>query len=278
MANVPNFIPQIWNAKIIRELENNLIAKKVANMSYSGEIRQKGDTVFFNSLSDPTVDDYAGTVSYGDLEDSQIAMVIDQAKYFAFNVDDIDAVQANVDLRGSQAQRAAYQLANTCDRYILGKYAEAANQITDTSCDTSTILSKIGEAGQKLSENNVPMQDRFLVIPPWVELKLKLAGVEFKINDGLKSGQGGLSWAEELGFKIYVSNNLTNTASTPVTECLAMSGNAIAFAEQLMKTEAVRRDAEFATGVRGLHVYGAKVIKPKEMVRLTLTHTAETAI
>lgn len=278
MANVPNFIPQIWNAKIIRELENNLVAKKIANMSYTGEIRQKGDTVFFNSLADPDVDDYSGTVSYGDLEDSQIAMVIDQAKYFAFNVDDIDAVQANVDLKGSQAQRAAYKLADTCDAYILGKYAEAAHQVTDSSCDTSTILSTIGLAGQKLDENNVPLQDRYLVIPPWVKLKLQLAGIDFQINDGLKTGQGGLAWADELGFKIYVSNNLTDTASTPTTECLALSGNAIAFAEQLMKTEAVRRDAEFATGVRGLHVYGAKVIKPKEMVRLTLTYAAETAI
>jgi len=279
MSTVSNFIPQIWNAKVIRELENNLVGKKIANMNFDGDITKKGDTVFFNSLGDTTVNSYSGTVSYEELSDEQVAMVVDQANYFAFNIHDIDKAQANVDLRGSQAADASYRLANKCDQFLLGKYAEAANQVTDATCDSSTIISDIAEAGVYLDENNVPQQDRYLIISPWVRSKLEMAGVVFSINDGLKSGTGGLAWADYLGFKIYVSNNLENAASrSSATECLAMSGNAMAFAQQIMDTEAIRRETSFATGVRGLHVFGAKVVKPKEMVRLTLTYAAETSV
>lgn len=279
MSTVSNFIPQIWNEKVIRELENNLVGKKIANMSYDGEIKQKGDTVFFNSLGDTTVKSYSGTVSYEDLSDEQVAMVIDQANYFAFKVQDIDKAQANVDLRGSQAADSAYQLADKCDTHILGMYAEAANQVTESNCDSSTIISNIAEAGVYLDENNVPQQDRYLVIAPWVRSKLEMAGVVFSINDGLKSGTGGLAWADYLGFKIYVSNNLENAKSrSSATECLALSGSAMAFAQQIMDTESMRLENSFATGVRGLHVFGAKVVKPKEMVRLTLTYAAESDV
>jgi hypothetical protein len=279
MSTVSNFIPQIWNAKVIRELENNLVGKQIANMNYDGEIKQKGDTVFFNSLGDVTVNSYSGTVSYEELSDEQVAMVIDQANYFAFNVQDIDAAQANVDLKNSQAQRAAYELANKCDQHILGLYAEAANTVTDATCDSSTIISDISEAGVYLDEQNVPQQGRYLIISPWVRAKLELAGVVFSINDGIKSGTGGLAWADYLGFKIYVSNNLTNASSrSSATECLALSGDAIAFAQQIMNTEDVRRESSFTTSVRGLHVFGAKVVQPKHMVRMSLTYAAETAV
>ena len=279
MGATPNFVPKIWSAKILKELENNLVAKQITNMEYAGEIRGKGDTVFFNSLSDPTVSAYNGSISsYESMSDAQIAMVVDQANMFNWKINDVDKHQSNTDLESAQVTRSAYMLANEADKHVLGLYAQAGNTITDASCDSTSILSTIGEIGVKLDENNVPQQDRYLVIPPWVKLKLELAGIKFQINDGLKNGKGGLAFTDELGFRIYVSNNLTNSAATPVTECIACSGSAIAFAQQINKTEKLRLESDFATAVRGLHVFGAKVVKPKEMVRVTLTYTAETAI
>jgi len=272
------FVPQIWAATVLRELENNLVAKQICNMAYEGEIKQKGDTVWFNGLSDVDVKTYSGSVSYDELGNAQVGLLIDQEDYFAFKVKDIEKAQANVDLRRSQAARAGYKMANAVDEYILGLYAGAeAGTVTDATCDTATIFSDIGLAKQYLAENNVPMNDMNLVIPPWVQLKLELAGIVFSVNDGLKTGKGGVAFAEALGFKIYVSNNVVDLG-TYNSQCIACSSDAIVFAQQITETEDIRLENSFDTGVRGLGTYGAKVVKPKEMVRLNLTYNAESAI
>ena len=190
---------------------------------------------------------------------------------------------ANCDLKGSQAARAAYALKKTCDTKILTLYdqADAANVATaDTSCTTATIISDIGEVWQKLAEQNVPENSMWMVIPPWVKLKLQLAGIVFEINEGI-NGKGGMSWAKnELGFDIYVTNQVYNsgTAAAPVSYVMAGSYNAIGYAETLNKSEALRAETRFTNHVRGLHVYGTKVIKPKELAYIALTYTAETTI
>jgi hypothetical protein len=278
MGAIPNFVPKIWAGGVLRELENNLIAKQICSTKYEGEIRGKGDTVFFNGLADPTISSYTGTISsYEEMADAQIALLIDQQDMFGFKLDDVDKVQANVDVLADHTRRAGYGLANNADKYILGLHADAGNTVTAT-VTSANVFSTVAEIGRKLDENNVPMQDRHLVVPPWFAMKLKLAGVKFSVNDGLKGGKGGYSFAEELGFKIYVSNNIVDTATTPVSKVIAVSSNAIVFASQLMKVESGRLEGAFADYVRGLHVYGAKVIKPKEMVTLTATYGAETTI
>lgn len=279
---VKGFIPEIWDASILRTLEDNLVAKKICNLNPTKDINGAGDTVYFNGLADPSVSAYSGTVSYENLTDSQVALLIDQQNYYAFNVPDIDAAMANVDLKGSQTSRAAYQLAKTCDSYVFGPTnygAAAAGIITDGSCDSATILGDIATAAQKLMEQNVTEDNMWMVIPPWVMIKLKLAGIVFSINEGI-NGKGGMQWTKDLGFDVFVTNNLTNlgTAATPQSICLGGSYQAIGFADKLEKSETLRAQTAFTDQVRGLHVFGAKVIKPLELVKLDLTFTAETSI
>lgn len=276
---VPNFVPKIWSTKILRVLEDNLVAKKICNKQYSGEIKKAGDTVYFSGLSDPTINTYSGSVSYETLKDAQVVLQIDQQKYFAFKVDDITKAQANVDLKGSQAERAAYKLKEVADSFVLGKYTDALHTVTDASLDSATVLSTLGAAQQKLAEQNVPESDMWMVIPPWVRLKLQLAGIKFQINNGI-NGTGGMAWTKELGFDIYVTNQVVNlgTVDTPQSQCLAGSYNAIVYADQIVETEAMRLENSFDTAVRGLHVYGAKVVRPDHLVRLDLTYAAETSI
>jgi len=278
MAGIDAFVPELWAATVMRTLENSLVAKQICSTEYTGDIKKMGDTVHFAGLLDPAVSAYAGTVSYESLISSDVPLLIDQANYFGFDVTDIEAAQARLDLQTSQAARAAYKLRDTCDAYILGLYGQAGLAgVTDTTCDTTTILGDIGLLSQQLDEANVPNEQKAIVIPPWVKLKLMLAGIKFQIKNGIK-GATGLQWTDDLGFDLYVSNNLTDTASTPVTKILACSKSAIAFAEQIIETEVIRRETAFANGVRGLHVFGAKVVKPNEMAVGTLTYTAETAI
>lgn len=276
---VAQFVPQIWTTKILRTLEDNLIAKKICNMDAEGEIKKAGDTVYFNGLSDPTITAYSGSVTYEGLQDAGLTMHIDQQNYFAFKVTDIQKAQANVDLKGSQAARAAYKLKEACDTNILSLYADANLTVTDASCDTATILSTMGAIQQELAQVNVPSSDMWMTIPPWVQLKLKLAGISFQINNGI-NGTGGMAWTNELGFDMYVTNQVANTGTValPVSKVMAGSYSAIAFAQQIIETESMRLESSFDTGVRGLHVFGRKVVRPDLLCTATLTFAAESAI
>lgn len=273
------FVPQIWSTKIQRVNHDNLVAKKICNREPEGEIKKAGDTVYFNGLAKPTISTYTGSVNYETLNDAGVVMNIDQQQYFAFKVNDIQKAQANVDLKGSQATEAAYGIQAAADSYVLGLYAQALRTITDTSLDSATVVSVMGKAQQYLAEVNVKENDMWMVIPPWVKLKLQLAGIKFQINNGI-NGNGGMAWTNELGFDMYVTNQVTNTGSvaSPVSECLAGSYNSIVYADQIVETESLRLEGSFDTAVRGLHIYGAKVVRPDHLVRMTLTYVDETSI
>lgn len=274
------FIPEIWEASILRTYEANLVAKQIT-WDKSSAVLKYGDTVHFNGLSDPTITgSYSGTLSYETLVDSQVTLLVDQQNTFAFLVDDLEAAMANVDLKGSQAARAAYQLQKTCDAYVLGATtaAQAGTTITDASLDTTTVLSVFSQAARKLDEQNVPMGEKWIVISPWVREKLILAGVVHNINEGIE-GKGGLKWASYNDLDIYVSTNLVNaTSESSATTCLAGSYRAIGFAQSILKTRMLESKDAFAYYASGLMVYGTKVIFPNELINLQLTYAAETAI
>lgn len=276
---IPNFVPKIWDTQIFRTLEDNLVAKKICNMKHQGEIKKAGDTVYFQGLSDPTINNYTGSVNYETLKDAGLTMQIDQKKYFAFKVDDITKAQSNIDAKGSQATRAGYKLKEVADSFILGKYGEANHTVTDATLDSATVISTFGAIQQKLAEQNVDESDMWAVIPPWVKLKLQLAGIKFQINNGI-NGTGGMAWTKELGFDIYVTNQVVNlgTADTPQSQVLAGAYNSIVYADQILETEGLRLESAFDNAVRGLHVYSAKVIRPDLLVRGNFTYAAETAI
>ena len=273
--------PAVTAATILRVLEDNLIAKKICNTDYTGEIKQAGDRVIFGGLEPVAVGNYTGAdITYENISSADLTLLVDQQKYYGFAVTDIEQAQDMLSKKNSQIKNAAYQLAKTADTYVLGLYAQAAANaaaITDATCDDDSILGDIALLARYLDENNVPDGQRWLVIPPWVKMMLNLAGIQFQINDGI-SGTGGMAFAKELGFDIYVSNNLYNsgTAAAPVHSVLAGSYNAIGFADQVLKNEVLRSPTKFQDNCRGLYTFGSKVLKPKELALATLTYSAPT--
>ena len=284
-----NFIPEIWAGTVLRTLENNLVATKICSQEYEGQLKQAGDTVHFGKLADPTIRKYedsddsgaAPSIVYEELSGSNLDLKIDQQNYFAFNVNDIEKAQAKVDLQNSQANRAAYRLRDECDKYVLAlaKDTSITNVVSDESLDSASVLSSIGMMSQKLDEANVPNEQKWIVITPAVKLKLSLAGIKFGIAEGI-NGKTGVEWTKELGFNLYVSNNIAKTtaSSTDTYYCFGGSKNALGFAEQIMDTEIIRRESRFTSAVRGLHVFGAKILKPAELVVGKFVIAAETAI
>ena len=177
---------------------------------------------------------------------------------------------AAIGLKDSQTKRASYNLGLAVDKYVLGLYEDAGETRTAVTVTPSNVLETIAAAKQSLEEENVPDGQSWIVVPPFVKTKLMLAGIKFQINNGV-NGTGSLGFTDELGFDIYVSNNLAKDDSGK-TMMLCGSYSAIAYAEQVLETQVIdRMESSFATAVRGRLVFGAKVIKPKELICTPVT-------
>jgi hypothetical protein len=128
-----------------------------------------------------------------------------------------------------------------------------------------------------MDELNIPAGSRFLIIPPWMKQKMSVANIKFSILEGVNGMKSDISWAQHNDMDVYVTNNLTQTGSEGswVTECMCGTYNAIAFAQQVEKTIYIPQlHNKFAGRCVGRHIYGRKVIRPKELIRLTLTQSA----
>lgn len=274
-------IDKLVSTKLLRTLENDLVAKKICTAETGSQIKQYGDTVYFPGLADPTVNPYSGTISYEDLQDASVSLLIDQQNYVAFTIKDIDKFRSTIDLKGAQTQRAGYKLRDTADKYIFGLYAGAGNTVTNASTTSVTVLSTIANAIKILEKNNVPEGQRWMAISPWFKQKMILAGIKFQINNGMTGEKGGLAYTQYQGVDIYVSNNVYTTGSigTENSKILAGSYNSIVYAEQLLESRFIEKlEGKFAGGYSALHVFGARVLKPAELVLVNATEAAETTI
>jgi hypothetical protein len=182
---------------------------------------------------------------------------------------------------------AAYEIADVVDQYIASFYKDAG--ITNTanmgsvtsavSVSSGNVIKVLSFASRYMSENNVPQANRFIVVPPWFHQKLLLAeiggvsatAVPKVFDDGaMTSGYIG----DALGFRVIVSNNVAE-AATGVSAIMAFNNTAIAYAGQISKIEAVKRESYFDQGVKGLYLYGAKVIRPEALCTLYLSEGSD---
>jgi hypothetical protein len=278
---IRGFIPELYDASVYRTLEDNLVMKKICKAPIKAPIKEAGDTVYFTDLGDPTITDYTGTLTAEDLKDSQVAMLIDKTKTFCFKVQDVDGLMANIDAKGSQTERAGYMLKDNIEkdlfRYV-GDYANAGTALTAT-VTSATAIGAVSEIARQLYENNVQESNMFILLPPWMMIKLKLAGIAFEINEGV-NGKGGMFWTKDLGFDTYITNTVYNsgTQASPVSVALGGSYQAIGYADKMLKTRSIELSGSRATQLDGGVIYGYKLIKPKELAKSTLTWAAETAI
>ena len=266
------FIPEIWSSLVLSSLKKNMVyaGPGVVNRNYEGEISGAGDTVRIRSISRPTISSYAknATLTYETLTDAQRALVIDQSKSFSFSVDDIDRVQSPGGELEEALIEASYGLRDAADQFVAGLYTGAisANQIGTVSVTSADLAyTQIRLLKQKLDEANVPTEGRFLIIPPWYHSLLLdnskfvtwSGGGDLAASQGLRNGMVG----RVLGFDTLLSNNVPVVTGD---DYAVMAGvpSAITYAEQITELETLRLQTTFGTGVRGLHVYGAKLIRP----------------
>jgi N4-gp56 family major capsid protein len=278
------FIPELWSARLLYALDKAHVATNLVNREYQGIIANQGDTVHINSIGAITVKDYTKNADIADpdaLTTTEQTLVIDQCKYFNFQVDDVDNVQAAGDLIDTAMGRAAYSLADVADAYLLKTIAAGAasgNTVGAASAPialtAANVYENIVKLRTKLDKANVPNTGRTIVVPPEV-YALLLMDDRFAKSDAA-AGQSALLNGEVgrvAGFTVYMSNNVhtgtgTDTGKTAYFEITAQVSTATTYAEQIIKTEAYRLEKRFADAVKGLHVYGAKVTDGSQIAKL----------
>ena len=271
---ISNFIPTLWSENLYTQLDAQYIGVKHCNREFEGEIKQKGSVVSIVGVGAVNVFDYTKDTDMSSpqpLSDSAANLVINQAKAFNFQIDDIDRAQCTPKLMNQAMKVAASALAKTADTYIYSLYDKAGKTITEDATTTSNIIDHIIDARTELFKNNVADADDIVIeVSPAVaalilKAKMNLSSDNTETLDCGCIGSVG-------GCRIYVSNNIATATSSNVLyhKCLARTKRAIAFAEQLSEINAYRPEKRFADAVKGLHLYGAKVVYPNEMVLLNL--------
>jgi hypothetical protein len=278
--SVDGFIPVLWSGSILRAVRKAQVFTQpgIANRDYEGEIRQAGDRVRVGAIGDVTIQSYSKNTDIAApeaLTDAQQTLVIDQGKYFNFQVDDVDRAQIKPQLRTEAMDRAGYRMRDTEDTYMAGLYTDvpAANTV-GSSGSPKTDLGTAGKAyeylvqlGVELDETNTPTEGRWAIVPPWFHAKLLLDDRFAKSgtprgDEVVRNGQVG----EAAGFTILKSNNVSNDGTTyriPAGHAMAWT-----FAEQIAEVEAYRPERRFADAVKGLLLFGAKVMRPDQLALL----------
>lgn len=281
--SVKNFIPELWSSKILKELDKKHVLVKNCTTSWSGEITGVGSKVKINSINEPTIDDYvpnSTVITPEELADESRWLEITQSKYFAFYIDDVDEKQTTGGVLQEGIRKAIVGLKNKSEQFVAAKYAEASVTITQGALTSGNVLSTLMKAKTILMANDLDDGEMCLEVSPYILNKMILADIVYT-DTGKTIASGKIGNSMQLGMMVYVSNNLVGTGTDPdsaQTYCMMRSKEAIAYAEQIMKTEKYRPESAFSDAVKGLHVYGAKTVKPKELVALDLTCVAETTI
>jgi hypothetical protein len=268
------FKPEVWNAELLVTLEKSLVyaAPGVVNRNYEGDISQYGDTVHIVTLADPTVGTYSPHVDIviEDVDDSDQTLLINQAKYFAFEVDDVEKRQARNGgaVLTEQARKAAYKLRDVADQHVAGLMAagvDVGNVIGEQTLATpSEAYDLLVDLYTVLDEDDVPDEGRWAVITPAFYGLLKKDDRFVASGDerAAMTRANGLI-GEAAGFSLRKSNNAPAGPGAGAGR-LVIAGydGAVTYAEQINKTEAARKEKGFADIVKGLHLYGSKVIRP----------------
>jgi hypothetical protein len=292
-----NFIPEIWSGKLIENFYDATVLAAISNTSYEGEIRQYGDTVNIRTTPEITIRDYVKgqSLTVENPDKPKIQLVIDKGEYFACVEDDVDKVQSDINLMDTWSKDASERMKIKIDQRVLtdilpgiaatnkgltaGEQSASFNLGTtgapltvtkDGASSTTSVIDLLVDLGTVLDEANAPEQDRFVVIPA------KMAGLVKKseLKDASLTGDsmsivrnGRLGMIDR--FTVYVSHNLN--VSSGKYSIIAGHKMGFTFASQMTNMETIRSESTFGNIIRGLQVYGYKVVKGEALATAVIS-------
>ncbi len=275
------FRPEIWSKELLRKIMDAGVMLDCVNRNYEGEIKRQGDTVHIQTVGNITVSTYDDdtALTYQKLDGETTVLKVDQAKSFSFIVPDIDKVQANIDLMGKYTNQAKKEVVNVKDAYLhalgiagvdttnqMGTVAVTADDIYKTCVDLFTLLARakaiddsgLGEDGKR----------PFLILPPEIIGVVKNSEeAKHATTLGDQTIRKG-AIMQYAGFDIKQSTIIQEDTGYAI---LAGTSEAITYADQITKVESLRDKDNFGDYVRGLYVYGAKVVQPTCLASATFT-------
>lgn len=271
-----NFVPEMWWGQVFERLRANLVHASTVNRDFQGILANAGDEVHISEIEPIGVSTYSKNtdITWSNTTSYTKTLKVDQAKYYARNLDSIDKVQANADVMGAIASEAGYGMAKEEDDFIAALYTKAGNSVSAVTVTAGNILVNLSNMQYALDNADVPSGGRFLPIPPiYNQLLVQAAGgvvghtaVPKTFSDGMiVNGYVGTLF----GFDLLMTTRV-NKASTAF-HMMGYNRTAIAFVGQLMEVQAVQREARFGVGLKALALYGAEVIRPEAMVTCTAT-------
>lgn len=276
---IDNFIPEVWSASVETEFQASQILIPTVSGKYTGEVR-RGNQVNITGAVTPSIRDYAATrtIDAEDLDDKGQTLLIDQEKAWSILMDDIDKVQAAGDL-GEWASAAGRALAEDAEEFLTNKLLTQSFGLNITGSSPVTIDSfakaktAVLACRKKLNDNKVPVSGRILAVNSafagWLIDGLSDVATAGG-SDELRNGQIARAW----GFTILESPHFTEVAK-PIA--VGYHPSSAAYVSQIQKTEAVRAQNKFADIVRGLNVYGGKVIRREAAVSYVSAGVAQSS-
>ncbi len=291
------FLPSIYSRKVLNFFRKSSVVEAITNTDYAGEISAYGDSVKIIKEPVISVSDYTRNTDTTEtrLTDQELTLVVDSAKAFKFIVDDIETNMSHVNFKEVASSSAAYALRDSYDAAVIatmfsGVSSSSPDHVlgTDNATDLAAgtfdgtgnldigfgtnehdPIDVLARMARLLDEQNVPEEGRWFVAgPDFYEVlgqaSSKLLSVDF--NAGQGSIRNGLVSSGKLrGFDMYKSNNIAST-SNAAGKCLGGHISSTATAQTIVSTETLRDPTSFGDIVRGLHVYGAKVLRPEALV------------
>jgi hypothetical protein len=284
------YTPEIWSGKTLLKFYKAAVLADISNTDYEGEIKSKGDVVKIRTVPDITINDYEinQKLNYERPTSGLVELAIDKGKYYAVAINDVERIQSDINYVNKWSDDAGQQLAIEIDRSCLADFyadADAENKgltagavsesismgVSGTPLEVTktNILEVIVDMGTILDEQNRPTSERFCVLPAIMTGLIKKSDLKDASlsGDGTSILRNGLIGGID-HFKIYSSNNLASVTdgSDLVFNVVAGHKSALTFASQLTKNETLKNPDDFGDLMRGLQVYGYKVIQPKSLI------------
>lgn len=265
---ITNFIPELWSAQMLQVWFNESVLAALVNREYEG-IATRGNTVHISGVVAPTIKDYKAanrTTSADAISDTGVDLLIDQEKSFDFYVDDIDRAQAAGTLESYTT--AAGQGLTADSETFLGNLIVAGGTpatTTDIPTDGDKAFDVVRDLRKQMNKAKVPSDNRILVVN--AEFEALLLGANSKLTSwnvaGDTNGLRNATLGSLLSFRTVVTNYLP---AVNAPQAVAFNTRCAAFVSQIDQTEGLRAQDKFADRVRGLHVYGGKVVRPEGVI------------
>lgn len=286
------FIPEIWSGKLVENLYDASVLSDITNTDYEGEIKGQGDRVVIRTVPTGTVSPYVKgmNLQYTRLESPSIQLLIDKGYYWAYAVDKVDKYQSDVELLNRWAKESGEAMRIQLDTTVLSSiYADAHAKNTGLTAGfrsgdvnlgvtgtplaltKTNVIEVLADVEQVLDEQNVPQDGRFIVLPAWACTLIKKSDLKDSsmMGDGvsvIRNGRIGTIHS----LQVFKSNLLTIVSDGGKNSANCIFGHKMAttFATQIVETESLKAESTFGEMIRGLNVFGFKVVKPEALGNL----------